>query len=59
MSKQKKNKRQQLSKRKEQSETDRSSITGISMEEDISGSTKPVSSAKPDLLREDHPDLAK
>lgn len=29
------------------------------MDEDISGSRKPISSAKPDILREDHPDLAK
>jgi len=46
-------------KQDSENEVDRSSITGIKMEEDISGSSKPGSAIKPDMLREDHPGLAK
>lgn len=39
--------------------TEQRAIWDSPMDEDISGSRKPISSAKPDMLREDHPGLAK
>jgi len=47
------------SKPSHKNEIDRSAITGIKMGEDISGATKPGSAVRPDILREDHPGLAK
>ncbi|MDM8175833.1 MULTISPECIES: hypothetical protein [Olivibacter] len=49
-------------KRQEKSnppETNRSAITGHNLEDDITGANPAGSAVRPDILREDHPGLAK